>query len=589
MTRLDHRDGAHVLAALVTGIKHNMPPVLRDQFARAGTAHLLAISGLHMGILSLIFFFFFYQVLSLFPGLLVSAQARKIAGVLTLIPLCLYLVFSGFSPSTQRAFIMIAIFMISFLMEKQTHPFNTLAVAGIIILFADPAALFSISFQLSFTAVFFIIAGMKVMEKYPKINPPKPLKFLISISSVTLLAGLGTFPLIAGYFNLVSLVQIPANLVLVPVIGFVCLPAGLMSLMVWPLAPGLSAWLLAGAAWLVEWCSLYAAWLTDLPFAWSYLPAWSMFDITAAYVVLGAVFCTLSVKRSKPVMVGIMVVLISIYGIRMMTQSGSPDHMTVTVLDVGQGNAALIQTIENKTILVDGGGFSGATQFDVGRYVVAPFLWQQGITALDVVILTHPDSDHMNGLVFILENFQVGTLVKNRDTIPHSAFERIMAACRKKKIPVFIPDCEKNQMNWENTGLSFFQCRSVNTEWDVNDNSLVFKLTWDQFSMLFPGDIQAGRESLLAGDKNNRLSAGILLSPHHGSNSSSTRVFLDQVAPETVVISCGFNNPYRFPHPDVIHRYEKNNIRIFRTDKHGAVTITSRGRDYAVIPYRSGN
>jgi competence protein ComEC len=346
---------------------------------------------------------------------------------------------------------------------------------------------------------------------------------------------------------------------------------------------------LTGAAWLVEWCSLYAAWLTDLPFAWSYLPAWSMFDITAAYVVLGAVFCTLSVKKSKPVMVGIMVVLISIYGIRMMTQSGPPDHMTVTVLDVGQGNAALIQTIENKTILVDGGGFSGATQFDVGRYVVAPFLWQQGITALDAVILTHPDSDHMNGLVFILENFQVGTLVKNRDTSPHSAFERIMAACRKKKIPVFIPDCEKNQMNWENTGLSFFQCRSVNTEWDVNDNSLVFKLTWDQFSMLFPGDIQAGREGLLAGDKNNRLSAGILLSPHHGSNSSSTRVFLDQVAPETVVISCGFNNPYRFPHPDVIHRYEKNNIRIFRTDKHGAVTITSRGRDYAVIPYRSGN
>jgi competence protein ComEC len=589
MTRLDHRNGAHVLAALVTGIKHNMPPVLRDQFAKAGTAHLLAISGLHMGILSLIFFFFFYQVLSLFPGLLISAKARKIAGVLTLIPLCLYLVFSGFSPSTQRAFIMIAIFMISFLMEKQTHPFNTLAVAGIIILFADPAALFSISFQLSFTAVFFIIAGMKVMEKYPKINPPKPLKFLISISSVTLLAGLGTFPLIAGYFNLVSLVQIPANLVLVPVIGFMCLPAGLVSLMVWPLGPDLAAWLLTGAAWLVEWCSLYAAWLTRLPFAWSYLPAWSMVDIIMAYLVLGAVFWALYAKKSKPVMVGIMVVLISIYGIRMMTPSGPPDHMTVTVLDVGQGNAALIQTIENKTILVDGGGFSGATQFDVGRYVVAPFLWQQGITALDVVILTHPDADHMNGLVFILENFQVGTLVKNRDTSPHNAFDRIMAACRKKKISVFIPDCENNQMNWENTGLSFFQCQALNTEWDTNDNSLVFKLTWDQFSMLFPGDIQAGREGLLAGDKNNRLSAGILLSPHHGSNSSSTRVFLDQVAPETVVISCGFNNPYRFPHPDVIHRYEKNNIRIFRTDKHGAVTITSRGRDYAVIPYRSGN
>ncbi len=589
MTRLDHRDGAHVLAALITGIKHPMPPVLRDQFAKAGTAHLLAISGLHMGILSLIFFFFFYQILSLFPKLLVSANARKIAGILTLIPLCLYLIFSGFSPSTQRAFIMIAIFMISFLMEKQTHPFNTLAVAGIIILFADPAALFSISFQLSFAAVFFIIAGMKVKEKYLKINPPEPLGFMISISSVTLLAGLGTFPLIAGYFNLVSLVQIPANLVLVPVIGFICLPAGLVSLMVWPLMPDLSIWLLTGAAQMVEWCSVYAVWLTDLPFAWSYLPAWSLFDIIMAYVILGAVFSLLYVQKLIPVMAGIMVVIISIYGTRMMTRSGPPDHMAVTVLDVGQGNAALIRTIENKAILVDGGGFSGATQFDVGRYVVAPFLWQQGITALDAVILTHPDSDHMNGLVFILENFQVGTLVKNRDTSSYSAFERIMAACRKKKIPVFIPDCQKNQMIWENTRLTFFQCQSLNPAWDTNDNSLVFKLKWNQFSMFFPGDIQTGRENLLAENSTGRLSSNVLLSPHHGSNTSSTQVFLDQVAPETVIISCGFNNPFRFPHPDVIHRYQQNDIRIFRTDKHGAVTITANGLDYSVVPYRSGN
>ncbi len=588
MTRLDHRDGAHVLAALVTGIKHGMPPVLRDQFAKAGTAHLLAISGLHMGILSLIFFFFFYRVLSVFPGLLISARARKIAGILTLMPLALYLVFSGFSPSTQRAFIMIAIFMISFLIEKQTHPFNTLAGAGILILLADPAALFSISFQLSFTAVLFIIAGMKVMEKYPALTLPKPFGFVISISSVTLLAGLGTFPLIAGYFNLVSGVQIPANLVLVPIIGFICLPAGLVSLMIWPLMPGLSAWLLTGAARLVEWGSLYAAWLIDLPFAWSYLPAWSMFDIIMAYVVLGAVFCVLYSRKSTPFMAAVMVAVISIYGIRMMTRSGPPDHMTVTVLDVGQGNAALIQTIENKTILVDGGGFSGATQFDVGRYVVAPFLWHQGITALDVVILTHPDADHMNGLVFILENFQVGTLVKNRDTSPHAAFERIMTACDKKKIPVFIPDCEKDQVAWDHTRLTFFQCQSPDTEWDANDNSLVFTLIWDEFSMCFPGDIQAGRERLLAGNTGSRLSSKILLSPHHGSKTSSTRGFLEQVAPETVVISCGFNNPYRFPHADIIHRYQQQDIQVFRTDQHGAVTITSRGRDYTVVAYRSG-
>ncbi len=585
MTRLGQRDGAHVLAAITTGIKHGMPTDLRDLFARAGTSHLLAISGLHLGILCLVFFFFFYRALWVFPGWMLFARTRKAAGLLTLVPLGVYLVFSGFAPSTQRAFIMTALFMLSFVMERQSHPFNTLAGAGVIILAIDPAALFSISFQLSFTAVLFIIAGMKVMEKLP-IPPLHGISgFVAGICGVSFMAGLGTFPLIAGYFNLVSLVQIPANLVMVPVIGFVCLPAGLVSLMVWPLAPDLAAGILGVAARLIEWCSMYAARLNEIPYAWSYVPAWTMFDITLAYLVLAAVFCLLWFRKSWPVPAVVLAVVITACGIRMMPRSGPADHMTVTVLDVGQGNAALIQTIENKTILVDGGGFPGDSRFDVGRYVVAPFLWHRKITALDVVILTHPDADHMNGLVFILEHFQVGTLVKNRDTSPHESFERIMAACRNKKIPVFIPGCKQDRLGWENTQLTFFQCNSLVPDGDTNDNSVVFRLDWEGFSMLFPGDIQADRERLLAESPDRHLSSTILLSPHHGSGSSSTRFFLDRVNPEAVVISCGFNNPYRFPHPDVIHRYDLKNIQVFRTDSHGAVTISVKGGDYRIVPF----
>jgi competence protein ComEC len=505
--------------------------------------------------------------------------------MVTLVPLGVYLVFSGFSPSTQRAFIMTAFFMLSFVMERQSHPFNTLAVAGVLILSIDPAALFSISFQLSFTAVLFIIAGMKLMEKFPRMDLHGISRFAAGISGVTLMAGLGTFPLIAGYFNLVSLVQIPANLVLVPVIGFVCLPAGLVSLMVWPLAPDLAAWVLGVAAWLIEWCSMYADRLTELPYAWSYVPTWSMFDIAMGYLVLGTVLCLLWFRRSRPAVAMALAVVITACGIRMMLRSGQADHMTVTVLDVGQGNAALIQTIENKTILVDGGGFPGGNRFDVGRYVVAPFLWHKKITALDVVVLTHPDADHMNGLVFILEHFQVGTLVKNMDTSPHESFDRIMAACRNKKIPVFIPGCEHNRLGWENTHLTFFHCNCLVPDGDTNDNSVVFKLSWEKFSMLFPGDIQAGRERLLAESLDRHLSSTILLSPHHGSNSSSTRFFLDRVNPEAVIVSCGFNNPYRFPHANVLHRYDRNNIQVFRTDRHGAITIASKGDDYRIIPF----
>jgi competence protein ComEC len=586
MTRTqDHLNGGHILAALVTGIKHGLPNDLRNLFARAGASHLLAISGLHLGILCLIFFFVFYRALSLFPGLLISARAKKLAGVLTLVPLFLYAVFSGFSPSTQRAFIMTGIFMFSFLGERQNHPVNTLAGAGVLILLADPAALFSISFQLSFSAVLFIILGMGITGMLGGINIPGVPKFLVSICVATLLAGLGTFPLIAGYFNLVSLIQVPVNLVLVPLIGFVCLPLGLLSLMTWPLFPGLAHGLLTLAASLAELCTAYTARLTDLPFAWSYLPALSLGDLAAAYLFMAAVFIACYVKKARWIMVGAMVLLAGIYGLRMTVQTQAPGHMTITVMDVGQGNAALIQTVEGRNILVDGGGFSGDSGFDVGQNVVAPFLWHQGVTRLDTVILTHPDSDHMKGLVFVLENFKTGVLVKSMDTSSHKSFERIMDACLRKQIPVLVPDCENRQLAWERTRVEFFQCDTTSPEFNTNDNSIVFKLALDDFSMLFSGDIMKKRERLLAGSFGKHLTSRILLAPHHGSDTSSTHGFLNQVQPEGVIISCGFNNPYRFPHAGVLDRYRHHGLKIFRTDAHGAVTITTDGTGYAIVTH----
>lgn len=590
MTRLNHQDAAHILAALVTGKKQQMPPQIRDTFSQAGASHLLAISGLHLGILSLIFYNFFYWILAGFSPLVISARARKIAGMLTLVPLGVYALFCGFSPSTQRAFIMISIFMIAFLGEKQSHPINILAGAGILILMADPGSLFSISFQLSFSAVLFIVLGLGVVAGYQKLHIPLVPKFMVSICIVTVLAGLGTFPLIALYFNMLSLVQIPANLVLVPVIGFVCLPLGLVSLVFWPVFPGISAVLLTMAAKLVSFCLSFVAWLTGFPFSWFHLPSLSVYDVAAIYAVMGAGYYLLSFKRTKPAILvcTAIITIVSVHGIRQLTPAKLSDHMSITVLDVGQGNAALIQTIEGKNILVDGGGFSGGSNFDTGRHIVAPFLWQQRIMELDAVILTHPDTDHMNGLVFILENFKVGSLVKNADKSTRKGYEKIMAACRRRQIPVFIPDCSQNKMTYGKTQLEFFQCESVQPGLDFNNNSLVFKLKFKTFYMLFPGDIMETREELLARAVQKHPGAKILLAPHHGSNTSSTKFFLDKVHPESVIISCGFNNRYGFPHPDVLDRYRQKGIHIFRTDTHGAVTITSSGNGYTIVTHKGG-
>lgn len=584
---LDHSGAAQILSALVTGKKETVPNQIRDLYARAGTSHILAISGLHLSILALFCFHSGYAVLSRFPGLVISGAAKKWAGLLMLPPLLVYTCFTGFSPSTQRAFIMAAVFIFSFLIERETDPVNTFCVAGTVILIRDPPALFSLSFQLSFCAVFFIILGFRLLPRR-FFSFPLPVRWPVSACMVTLFAGLGTFPLIARYFNLVSLVQIPANLIVVPLMGFISLPLGLAGLLLFGVAPEPARLCLVWAEHPIAFCSRYLSTLTELPFAWIRVSTISLTELVLIYTALASVYCLVRYKK-KPISALVCGSVIVIFFWQRILFSGEPSQkMTVTILDVGQGNSAVIRTIEGKTILVDGGGFSGGAAFDVGRYVVAPFLWRQRVRALDAVILTHPEADHMKGLLFVLENFRIGCLVKNREVSTQHDFRRLMAICKNRHIPVWIPDCEKDRIAYDRTRLIFFQCGTLQPDFSVNDNSLVFKLELNHFSMLFPGDVLARREQALVADPPHPLSADILLSPHHGSISSSNKFFLDKIHPERVIISCGFNNRYGFPHPTVLNRYRERGIGILRTDVHGAVTVTSDGEGYELETLRGG-
>ncbi len=164
-----------VMASLITEKKEAISPDMRDLFSKAGISHLLAISGLHLSIVSLLFFYLFYRFLSFIPALLIAARSKKIAGIFTIVPLMVYTVFSGFSPSTQRALIMIIVLLVSFVSEKEKDIISSLSVAGILILIMDSAALFSISFQLSFIAVIFIIYGVSQVQ-----NLLKKVSFIIS-------------------------------------------------------------------------------------------------------------------------------------------------------------------------------------------------------------------------------------------------------------------------------------------------------------------------------------------------------------------------------------------------------------------------
>ncbi len=582
---LDGSDSADILCALITGKKRMISPEIRDRFSRAGTSHLLAISGLHMSILALVFYGFWFLCFSFIRPWLISGRAKKYAMITTLSLLFVYSIFCGFSQSTRRAYIMIFVFMVSFIIEKESHPLNTLALAAVMILLIQPAALYSVSFQLSFISVLSILVLLDLARSKNLFSRNRVMSRILTAVLVTFAAGMGTFPLVACYFNMISHVQIPANLVLVPVLGFICLYGGFAAFLCFILGLPFARDLVLGCGWIIDQCLEVIGFLTRLPFAWSRCVTPDALDLFLIYGLMACLvwFGTTCEKKMAVWILALFLITATGHWGQKLQKRFYSKGIKVMVLDVGQGSSSLVLAPGGHAVLVDGGGFSSRSLFDVGRYVVAPVLWRQNILTLDAVILTHPEADHMNGLVFILENFKVKMMVKSIDQGRSRAYENLMDLCQTKRIPVKIPGCAWKGFSLDQASLSFFQCQGVFSRGQVNDNSLVFKLVFHEFLMLFPGDIMSTREYGLSELVGPGLQANILLAPHHGSGSSSNDFFLDQVKPESVIISCGLGNRYNFPDPQVMERYRARQCRVFRTDIDGAVTISSCGSGYEIL------
>lgn len=591
-------DASKLLKALIIGQRDQVSKKLRQEFNAAGVSHVLAISGLHIGMVAAAAFALVRWLLSWIPMMLVRGWTRKGAALASFLAVLAYALLAGMSPSTQRATIMVAVVLAGCWIGRRNDWFNGLAIAALIILIVYPPALLSISFQLSFVAVLAIVVGLTVI-------PIKPLPFQAvwwrrwvqrwkAFMWVSGVAILGTLPLSLYYFNQTSLVGLATNMVVVPLVGMVVVPAGLLGVLALAVSP-----YLAGILWVVAVKGIdiilyvvhtVAQWPWSL--ARSVTP--TLGELILYYISMGVALGWQKIPRRRLVVMTICALWMVDAAYWHHQRFGRQD-MRVTAVDVGQGTANLLQLPGGYTVLVDGGGFSDNTVFDVGERILAPLLWCQKIRHVDLVVLSHPNSDHLNGLLYILRHFNVSEVWSNHRPARTLGYGKWVELINDKGIKhTAFKDLPKRQVrhgasfNILGPPRNFMQLIGHEPWSDHNNCSLVLQVCFGQVSFLFTGDIIAPAEAeIIRRHGQTPLQSTILMVPHHGSRTSSSSAFIEAVRPKEAVISSGWQNRFGFPHAQVVQRLESVSARIWRTSHCGAVKVVTDGHTYQVRPFRS--
>ena len=410
-----------LLNALTVGYRGGIPEELRAEFSRTGVAHVLAISGLHVGAVAVFFYFLLKFALSRSEYLLLRFQIPRLTAGLTIIPVFLYTALAGFSTSAVRAFIMITLYLVSIVIGRDENKINTLGAAALIILIWHPWALFELSFRLSFAAVL----GILLVHNFYPFRFGTLRDKLYSLIKSTVAAGFVTLPLVVNSFGILTLVSIPANVLLLPLVEFLIIPLGLLSLLAFLISPYLAEPVISLNLALLDVVVFAIGKLSELPFSYLLMPrlsplSWALFIAAGGALLLIGTFKKLAYVL--PVLIIGFVISVQI------TFSGGYPRGTVQVniLDAGKKRSAVFITLPDRTnVLIDGGykrlGGSGFTE----RAVIAEYLLDRGVRNIDRLILTSTDKDHLRGVEYLLENFSVKSFYTNGDKLKGGVWEEV--------------------------------------------------------------------------------------------------------------------------------------------------------------------
>ncbi|WAK03659.1 DNA internalization-related competence protein ComEC/Rec2 [Methylobacter sp. YRD-M1] len=543
-----------LVKALAIGDGSSIPQEQWEVFRKTGTLHLMVISGSHIGLIAGLVYFVVLRCWA-WTNLL-AWPPQRVAALSALVAGSLYSALAGFSVPTQRAVVMLAIFMAAIVLQRNTHSFNTLAVALFAVLLLDPSAVLSAGFWLSFLAVAVIVYAVG-----GRLGRPGYLEGVIKINWATTVA---LSPLSLLFFQQISLIAPLANLIAVPVVSFLAVPLSLLVVITVFVLPALAGKLfflvdavLQGLWWILN--ELAAAPLSVINHAQP--PLW-----TLCFAVPG-VLVMLAPAGMPARWLGLIMFLPLAYTESERLES---DGFRMTLLDVGQGLSAVVQTSRHVLVFDTGAKFSG--QSDMGQSVLLPFLRQQGVEKIDSLIISHGDNDHIGGAESLLAGIETEQVLTS---VPQQLSGHSPVACAAGQ-------------SWQWDGVTFMVLSPRSPGFvSENDNSCVLRIQSDKGSVLLTGDIEATAESWLVETYGEQLKTDVLIAAHHGSKTSSILTFLQSVQPDYVLIPAGYRNQFGFPHQSVLKRYQDIKAEWLNVAEQGAIFVDAGKESLAVHTMRT--
>lgn len=586
-------DNGALMKALVVGDMGAVTKEMRGEFTAAGVNHVLSISGLHVSMLGLVVFWLVRFGCSYSPYLLLRWNLLKVGTFFSFLAVVFYTAIAGAMVPTVRSAIMIGVYELAVLLDREEEVLASLTFAALVIALIWPAVIADISFQLSFLAVLFIVWGMgRMMDRTRRRRPRDELpqerswwksrleqgKFHLA---VPLFATLGTGPLIAHYFGHLSLAGFISNPVVVPLVGFIVVPLGLAMgffSLILPAAAGIFVWpaefLLSATLWLVRLFS-------RLPLANIAVPVPNVFEVTVLYVFIIAVFL-LRRNRFAIVAVAAFVLALAVDGFYWWRERWDRKELRVTHLNVGQGDAAVVELPRSKVLVIDAGG-AALGDFDTGESIVGPFLRSRKILKVDYLFVSHPRVDHYGGMRSIAMEFAPLEFWSGPSRGKTSRFDDLEEALDKRDIKRIVLNDQEPCRAIDGVKL----CVLYPPPGGGEDASVVLRLEFGKVRFLFAGDVDKRDEQGLQ-LKKDELRSPVLKIPRHGSAGSSTPEFVTAVRPSLAIFSVGARNPFGFPREEVLARYREVGAKILRTDEDGAIIVETDGTTIRYTGHKSG-